>query len=139
MDFSQLFQFNYYFTLNPQAGTYSTVVAIYFLVLLIFRAHMRMVAGKHTHRKTIRRLQKIHLSRLAVLSVLGILNISARHVDITFFSMRIWTYILLLWSFYELYQLRKVFTHKVYAHIQSQKKDDKYIPKQKKKRKKTKR
>lgn len=143
MDLSQLFTLSYYFDFNPQAGALSTFAAIYFLGLLILRAHFRMLTGKHEHRRIVRKLQKKHLSRLATIAVLGVLNIGARRLGIAFFSMRIWMYLFIVWSLYELWNVYTGFNKRAHAAAAvqnaSKKAEDKYIPRPKKKKRKKKR
>ena len=142
MDISRLFTAHYYFDLSPEASNLSIFFAIYFLILFIIRAHLRFAAGKHEARKTVRKLQRKHLKNLAVIGILGLLSIGARHLDIMFFGMRTISYVLVIWSFYEIWKIRDVFKKKAYTVVTTKKnkeKEDKYMPKPKKKRKKERR
>ncbi|MBT6068818.1 hypothetical protein HOG48_03610 [Candidatus Peregrinibacteria bacterium] len=141
MNISELFTLSYYFDLTPNGGTLSIFLAIYFLLILALRAHLRLVAGKHEHRKIARKLQKTHLSRLAIIATLGVLNIGARHIGLAFFSMRIWAYFLVLWSFYELWNVYQVFQKRIHTHIETHSPIhvDKYIPHKKTRKKKRRR
>ncbi len=142
MELAKLFTLNYYFEMSPEAGYLSLFLAVYFLLLFMLRAHLRFMAGKHDERKIVKKLQKKHLKRLAIIGTLGLLTIAARNLDIAFFGMRVFAYALILWSFYEAWAIRQVFAKKVHKVIERNvnlSEADKYKPRPKKKRKKGKR
>jgi|GEM_PF-4569684 len=138
MDISQLFTLHYYFELSPETSYLSTFFAVYFFLLFVIRAHLRFAASKHQEKKTVRKLQRKHLQRLAIIGGLGLISISMRHLDLPFFGMRVFAYALALWSLYELWNVRGIFAHKAYKVADTQKTSteaNKYMPKPKKKRK----
>ncbi|MDP4008444.1 MAG: hypothetical protein Q8P68_04610 [Candidatus Peregrinibacteria bacterium] len=139
MEISNFFTFGYYFNLTPTASILSIFIAIYFVALFVLRAHLRLLAAKHQENKLVRKLQKKHLQKLALIGILGLLTIGARHLSIPLFGMRIIAYMLILWSIYEIWQIVSVHKKKAYAQAHSSKKKmvtDKYIPVPKKKTKK---
>lgn len=138
MEPSKLFTLHYYFDLTPQASALSIFFAIFFITVLALRPYLRILAARHEEAKILRKLQKKHLSRLATLGVLGILTIGARLLAVPFLGMRFIAYALVIWAFYEIWQIVSVHKEKAHEMAKAGKMkaiEDKYLPHAKKKRK----
>ena len=137
MEISNFFTLKYYFDLSPEASILSIFIAIYFVAIFAVRPYIRIVAGRHAENKIVKKLQKKHIERLAIIGVLGILTIAARHVTIPLLGMRVIAYALILWSFYEFWQIKMVHSKRAYAVGLDERAtavEDKYLPKPKRKK-----
>lgn len=121
MEIGNFFTLEYYFNPYPQSSWQSIFVAIYFVAILALRPYLRILASRHNAGKIIRKLQKKHIRRLALIGIAGIVSISGRHLMLPIIGMRIIAYLLILWSFYEIFEIISIHTKK--------NESDKYLPK----------
>ena len=135
----QLLSPSYLFdTLPGSEFKYFWVCIVFFLALIVFGQYLRAYIKNSPHKKILKRLYPGVAGKFLTLALFGYLFLFFRYENIPYLAMRFFLVLIIVWALYYIgmivYKFVKNFPEKV-AKKERTETHDKYLPKQKKKKK----